>query len=127
VVPRDGYASKVRMLRHNLSHKESGLLRRRVLDGSISPDELVNMSADALAPSSVKRVREEADARVMKRTVLSEADIPVAVNKAGQRFRVVGGSMELVGASASAESSQGDAQVQGATGQQGAEAAHVSD
>ncbi|ANZ75416.1 BA75_02010T0 [Komagataella pastoris] len=55
----DTYRNKLRSLIMNLKNKNNPTLRRSILDHEIAPSKLVTMSAQELAPDSLKKEMEE--------------------------------------------------------------------
>ena len=66
------YRSSARTLAANL--RRNGTLRKRVLDGELSPEALCELSPDELATDDMKRKREKMEERSYKRRTRTTSD-----------------------------------------------------
>jgi ribosomal protein L20A (L18A) len=71
-IPPEGYARKVRSLATNLANNER--LRVRVRSGEVTASQLVHMSADELAPDTLKRQRAESKEAFFRERTLEDVD-----------------------------------------------------
>ncbi|CAK0796073.1 unnamed protein product, partial [Prorocentrum cordatum] len=79
-----GYSKHARMLRSNLCHPSNGPLRRRIVAGAVSAEEVVSMDSDALAPTFLQEERRAAEQKVLREvTVAPAAPSPPSGSPAG--------------------------------------------
>lgn len=81
------YKSKLRTLTFNLNIVENEELRSKVLSKEILPEKLITMSVDELAPSKLKKTRNELQSKYIKEQVIrTEALRVIAKNRKGEEI-----------------------------------------
>lgn len=79
------YKKKLRSLVFNLNNPENTELRFKVISGEITPEKLSKMSIEELAPSKLKKSRNELHNKYLKEQVIKKEDIKlIAKNHKGE-------------------------------------------
>jgi len=87
-----GYSQHARMLRSNLGHPSNGPLRRRIVAGALSAEEVVAMDSDALAPTFLQEERRAAEQKVLREVTVQPADAAQQLPPDGARGSPLAGS-----------------------------------
>ena len=92
--PNPAYSSKFRMILHNV--KANSALRDRLLDGSLSPHELSQMSSDDMASKELQQKTAEMKKETEKQHVLIQEEGP-RIRRTHKGEEIVGDETHIVG------------------------------